>query len=93
MQPALTHKQRTALKAIEGVTFSRNSIEIFVPDEHDEGYADRDKTDAAMKEVEASGIEWGGSRAGHGGWCLRRDHVDHPADAFDFNNPASRHHY
>jgi hypothetical protein len=91
MQPALTHKQRTALRSIPGARqVSAMEIEIFVASEHDPGVADREKTDAALDQVQALGIDWGGICSGYGAWSLRRDCA---VDPVDFNNPSSRHHY
>ena len=91
MQPALTHKQRTALRTIAGARqVSAMEIEVFIADEHDPGVADSDKTDAVLDQVRALGIAWGGRCSGYGAWSLRRDHA---SDAADFNSTASQHHY
>ena len=85
----LTRTQRTALKAITGVTInSSTEVEVYIADETGDR-ADWDLTEAALEAVNGI-IGWGGYRSGFGSWVLSSGYT---TDGLDYCDTASSIHY
>lgn len=76
--------KRNGIKPIE-VHGSQLGLEVEVSEK------DSDKASDILRQ--ATGVNWGGYRAGHGAWVYSPEYKAEPDFMSDFNSPHSRHHY